>query len=618
MKTIQKISQAIVVLILISQSKNSYSQIATSTTYNYFTVNINSFPIDRTGATTTNYENDYLYSGLYICQKLASTIATYNVLTTYPKSFNINNPTTNVPFFNVVVSEYCKEMPGMPNFKYRMVFIRPAQQGAALVKRRTILISNGVGSSISKWGDYYVECVHDFLMRGYAVAVIEHVTSDFNTRYGSLQLANLGGHGCTTTNPTLNTYSSTQFATAAVQYLRGMQNANAYGVDTNNIYAVGHSWGSFGVYGLAYAKQSNFPGVSTLSACTSFSPSLYGDLDNLTLDPYKTKSKSVKAIGILGGSISAPGPNQTNIFDPSDANVPAIIMHGVKDQSILIDFNNTTGYNTAQIKQQLMANSIPWLGFAMCNGGHEVVTYNGLPNNATIASGDYITSQQVDMFNNNNFLNNANVGKPYSAASVTYFNTLANNQNLIKYAFLGKQIYDIGYYTAWFFSVVDNCKAPTDPTLSFRSCIYSNFQFPGAGTTFSYVKTTSFPFNYSLNQYNGHFTGGNCAISNLRVKNSEADIPEADIEIGNSIEIYPLPAESILNINFTAKKSGYITMSMFDITGKNVLSIINNESFENGTHNKQLDISNLPNGMYKLIMKTSGEEIITKTVLIQK
>lgn len=56
--------------------KSAFTQavVNTSTSYNYADININSFPIDRTGATTTNYETDYLFSGLYICQKIASTI----------------------------------------------------------------------------------------------------------------------------------------------------------------------------------------------------------------------------------------------------------------------------------------------------------------------------------------------------------------------------------------------------------------------------------------------------------------------------------------------------------------------------------------------------------------
>ena len=50
----------------------------------------------------------------------------------------------------------------------------------------------------------------------------------------------------------------------------------------------------------------------------------------------------------------------------------------------------------------------------------------------------------------------------------------------------------------------------------------------------------------------------------------------------------------------------------------NDFAVINNENIEQGEYNKQFDASNLPSGVYKLIMNSSDGETITKSIVIQK
>ncbi|HUM50373.1 MAG TPA: T9SS type A sorting domain-containing protein [Chitinophagales bacterium] len=586
---------------------NMNAQIPTSTVYDYQNINTNSFPIDKTGS-PGNSENDYLYSSLYICQKISQTIASYNILTTYPTTFTINNPTTNVPFFSVTVSEYAKQYPGMPNFRHRMVFIRPYTTSPSTNKRRTILISSGVNTNITNWANYYVEGVSDFLMRGYCVAFTEHLLADLSNRYGLLYGANLVSNGCTSiTNPAVVTYGCTQFAIAATQYLRGKE--NDYGVDVNNIFAVGHSFGSAGIYGLAYSKQTDFPNIETIRGCPNVSY-LLGYLDNLTLDIYKTQPKNVRAIGILGGATTQATTNQLNIFDPTDNQVPAIIMHGAKDNSIRITNYPYPGYNTAGIKQQLLLNGIPFVGVVTCDGHHEVVTYNGMPNNPAFTYADTIASGNVEFIPNNNFLNIQYVGKPYLAASVTYFNVLANNTNLLKYAFFGKQMHDIARNTALFFNLSTICT----PSANFVTCVNN-----GNGTSanvFKYFKTTSFPFTYP-SQINGHLVASTCTIPNLRIKNPE--LKEEKIEITqNTINVFPSPANNYVNVDFSFKDGGNVSISIFDMLGREAISLFKNQNIESGEYNELVNVSNLSNGLYKVVMKTDKGEIITKSITIQK
>lgn len=610
----------IILFFLLSLPHFANAQIPTSTVYNYADININSFPIDLTSSPGST-ENDYLYSGLYICQTLSKTISTYTTSGGYPKSFTINNPTTGTPFFSVTVDDYCKKYPGLNEWNYRMVFIRPYTTSPSTNKLRTIIMCNGAFSNIVNWSQYFNMGVHDFLMRGYAVAYIETLNNDLTNRFPTYLL------GVSICNPAANSdpnaysaYYSTQFTMAAARFLSGKQ--NDYGVDSQNIYANGHSAGSLGVYGLAYSNQTNYPTLSTSKLCTgllgALSPAM-GDLNNITLDAYKTSAYTLDAIGIWGGGIWNYNSKYTNIFDSTDK-IPAIIYHGLNDGQIPIT-GSSNHQSLNDIKTQLVNNTVPFGGFVTCNGSHEVMSYNGVQDdpsktyNTNLVSGDV-----TNLFSSNDFLDITKVGKPYVATSVTYFSVPANNLKLLKYAFLAKQIHDLGRSTALFFGTADICA--TAPNIN--TCMSSSN--PGLYGNFLASKTIDFPFVYSPLKVNGHFTVGTCSTyTNLKNPNllqtSRMINPNQESTkkvTKNAVNIYPSPASNVVNINFGVKTSGVIMISVFDIVGKNISTIINNESIEQGEYSKQFDASNLPSGVYKLIMNSSDGEVITKSIIIQK
>lgn len=622
-------------ILLVYKTAFTQAMVNTSTSYNYADININSFPIDRTGATATNYESDYLYSGLYICQKIASTIKNYPILifnpfptltwNTYPKSFTINNPTTNVPYFNVTISDYCKSSPGLPNFNYRMIFVRPYTTSPTVNKLRTIIINNGIGGDISNWANLYHMGVHDFIMRGYAVAYIENVASNLSSRYDWYHNSDFIGHGCLTSDVTKMAYSSTQSAIAAAKYLAGKE--NEYGVDKNQIYAIGHSYGSGGIYGLAYAKQTDFPNMETMSACSASGwTQPFGNLNNLTLDSYTNQTYTLKSIGIWGGAFPKTGTNQGDIFDITDKNIPAIILHGANDNNLLVS-GSTTYYSLTEIKNKMISNTIPFGGYITCDGHHEVLTYNGMPDN--LSQNTNITSGDVQFIQNNNFLNPTHVGKPYTATAQAYFNTLtptspfntSPNMYLSKYIFFGKQVHDLCRGTTLFFNVANICSSTSD----INACM--NAANPTLYNNFLPAKTISFPFAYP-NGTNGFFTTGSCSTL-VNLKNTEPGVSsfklsslesERNVKTINDsyINVFPTPAQEVVNINFGVRTSGNISIYIYDILGKEITSIMDNQFVETGQYSKQLNTSDLANGMYKIIMYSNNGEIITKKIIIAK
>ena len=69
-----------------------------------------------------------------------------------------------------------------------MVFVRPYTTSPSTNKLRTIIINNGIGSDISNWANLYHMGLHDFIMRGYAVAYIENASSNLSSIINSNNL----------------------------------------------------------------------------------------------------------------------------------------------------------------------------------------------------------------------------------------------------------------------------------------------------------------------------------------------------------------------------------------------------------------------------------------------
>ena len=83
-----------------------------------------------------------------------------------------------------------------------------------------------------------------------------------------------------------------------------------------------------------------------------------------------------------------------------------------------------------------------------------------------------------------------------------------------------------------------------------------------------------------------------------------------------NINVFPNPANSILNISLDNISSSKVEIKMFNAQGKIALiKEINNTDSESTT---KLDVSNLPQGIYLLSIKSNGIEIARKKVIIIK
>jgi hypothetical protein len=140
------------------------------------------------------------------------------------------------------------------------------------------------------------------------------------------------------------------------------------------------------------------------------------------------------------------------------------------------------------------------------------------------------------------------------------------------------------------------------------------------------AKTISFPFAYP-NGTNGFFTASECStLINLRntkndISNNRITMNESDIKsllIPNRLDVYPTPANELVNISFSLKTTGNVRINIYDILGKEISSVINNQYVESGQYTKEINISDLSSGLYKIVLITSDGEVINKNIVIAK
>jgi hypothetical protein len=93
------------------------------------------------------------------------------------------------------------------------------------------------------------------------------------------------------------------------------------------------------------------------------------------------------------------------------------------------------------------------------------------------------------------------------------------------------------------------------------------------------------------------------------------DVDEPVPTINNvSMEIYPNPVSEISNIQYTIHNTQLVRVGLYDINGQEVQRLVN-ETKVQGQHSIQLDVSELPSGIYFIRLNT-GSDIISKKVLV--
>lgn len=88
-------------------------------------------------------------------------------------------------------------------------------------------------------------------------------------------------------------------------------------------------------------------------------------------------------------------------------------------------------------------------------------------------------------------------------------------------------------------------------------------------------------------------------------------------ENGLSFNVYPNPFSSIANLEFTSAKDSYVTVELFDLTGRMVKSLYAGDTKQDDSKSIVISADELRNGIYLLKIK-SDNDVYNQRVFIQK
>ncbi|KAA3613076.1 MAG: T9SS C-terminal target domain-containing protein [Calditrichaeota bacterium] len=100
----------------------------------------------------------------------------------------------------------------------------------------------------------------------------------------------------------------------------------------------------------------------------------------------------------------------------------------------------------------------------------------------------------------------------------------------------------------------------------------------------------------------------------VSIEESEKKIIPQKFEISN---VYPNPFNPIAQIDFSLPQSRNITITIFDLIGKKVATLLNNVTYKAGKHTVSWDATKLASGLY-FIQLVAGKNIQTRKAILMK
>ena len=79
---------------------------------------------------------------------------------------------------------------------------------------------------------------------------------------------------------------------------------------------------------------------------------------------------------------------------------------------------------------------------------------------------------------------------------------------------------------------------------------------------------------------------------------------------------YPNPFNPTTNINYTIDQAGLVTLRVYDITGREVATLVNNRK-NAGDHTVTFDATNLASGVYIYTLQANGVRLTNRMTLIK-
>lgn len=117
-------------------------------------------------------------------------------------------------------------------------------------------------------------------------------------------------------------------------------------------------------------------------------------------------------------------------------------------------------------------------------------------------------------------------------------------------------------------------------------------------------------FYGAFNSNSGHKGNDGTTLSTLTVQEFGFNGLATISSNVSNLTIYPNPSTDVMKVSFDLKKSAYITIDVVDLAGKQLISVASGKF--NGSITREINVSNLPQGMYLLKIDVDGKAATQK------
>lgn len=607
----------LILFVLIAQMQLVFSTDFVSG-YNYVQINTdnldNLLNLSPPSSTTTDNETKYIYT-LANCSKFIyeqyMNPATSTSNTTPPLNSYIY-PASNTSYITrnglrFYKTKYCTQHLSNSNLdlNFRMLIIRPDDN----TTRKCILITNSALDQLNTNTYMMYPLLIDWALRGYCVVFYENVTSSsFVNRYlssngspGSIGYpayvfrylcANSAPFGvanlfaCGIANSVFPAVSEEQFSlknaywafqqgVAAYNYIT--QSGNPYNINNNEIYTYGISQGAQTAFFLNYARPSvNFLNNSNYYNFYNTSPNIttFTGNDYLKISKYNNTSYNVKIKSSALIALSYPTSNTSNTAyagnffqQPGFKKVSSIMCYGSSDPIMDLDGlindpnNNTDG--PKQLKPALTNLNVTSKIIVNCSGEHMFPT------------------KADNLYDNKAYDANYDI---FSASSI-------NDQRLYRFKYMMQQYSDLNKYVS------------------------DSFYIPYGDTNYTHLDNRFYsPINTysSLGTANGHFTNST-SCAGISSTNPYRMSNQSLKEIMNSeFSLYPNPTTNKLYIKSNEFIDKKLNVYIYNLLGALVYA---KENLIAADSEINIDMLNLPNGIYNLAIDIDNNRIVKSIVI---
>jgi hypothetical protein len=447
----------------------------------------------------------------------------------------------------------------------RMLIVRPYDS----VERPCILFTHGSNGNLQTWLTYYFLGVSDMLFRGYAVAIYENWNSfqHINTLnngdviYKEWEKNNFGDSLVINSDDNAiqrGHYLLFQYAKAAYNYLGTI--AQNYLIQSDQVFAAGHSAGGLSSMMLTFADESNFDHELF---------HYVGIQDAKTFPGLAINTIPLKGVLCSGAGLhdpSVPGTLTGNFLTESDNHKVVMMIHGKNDPAAHVNYGPGLWGN--------FVDSIKLMGPLSL---HSVMTDAGIRNYSLINcigvhgvhSYPFTVTDRGGRFQNVSLQN-----IPYNQLTDENF---VRDTSLHQLLLFSQQIAMMYQAAAMLFSFQMNGVDITVP-----SGIYS-------WITPDYKD----PFNKDI--YDWKYVPQACGIPEARVEYFNLKTSTNNVEKNSSstsLKVFPIPSSNKITIRLEDKYFESGKISIVDLSGR---EMYNGQSLKNEI---TISVSNWPKGIY--------------------